>query len=85
MDDTVQSDPDGKRTINVQGKNYLLNHTWADTNAIKSKSVLDSLLVKNGGKTGFYMEGYEGIILVHRVYFLYIKAESTYCQIHPHL
>lgn len=86
-DNVVESDSTGTRTINIQGKAYKLNHIWNDTNAIKSKSILDSLLIKNGGNSvkNWYNEQYEGIILVHKAFFLTIHAETTYAQIHPYL
>jgi hypothetical protein len=86
-DSTPDYDPAGKRTISIKGKSYQLNHQWADTSAIKSQEVLKSLLVTNGGNkvSGWYNESFEGIVLVHRVYFLTLTAESTYAQIHPQL
>lgn len=72
------------RIITLNGKTYPLTSRWIDIGAVKSTQVMDDLLVKNGGKTGFYNEDYEGIVVCHITYVLTVEGlSSTYAQIHP--
>ena len=74
------------RTITLNGENIPANKRWTDISAVRSESVLNEILEKNGGIEipGWYNEDYEGIVVIHKIYAITLdKLETVYAQIHP--